>query len=598
LLAAVAACGYGQTAIDLRTQSKSVDFSAASSTRPMKTGTTLPATCVAGEMFFKTDAPAGSNLYGCVATNTWTLQAGGGGGGTGEANTVANVGTGGLGLYLQKQGVEFQFKTLNTGSNRVALTNDTLNKEIDIDVVPANIDIATLGGLLVPTQVGATHKQGTGTRFQMFGGGTAAANDCAKFDANGNIVSAGAACASGGEVNTASNAGVGGVSVYLQKSGADLQFKSINAGSSRVTVSNDAVNREVDIDIAPGNINISTLGGQLNLAQISSSNKQGDGTRIQMFGGGAVAVNDCAKFDANGNLVSAGGPCGTGTGGAGGGAYGANRTASTTWTVAGSEHGMGTCDLSYEIYGPASGGVVSPVQPNSITCNTTNYDVTVSWATAQSGRIVIFSGQGGGTTECTNCVLTTNSYANPSWLQSVAYAKIDDVPKTGSGGMLVSAASSPSDGCATWQGGNLTSTGTACGTSSGGGSGTPGGTNGQIQVNNNGVFGGLGLGYGLQVAGGVLQVNPASVPTFLSASAQIDFGSIAQSACAEANISMPGAMIGDAVIPGWPQNLDAGFIGVMRVSVADTINVRLCKITSGALDPPAQSYRAVIVRAF
>jgi hypothetical protein len=61
---------------------------------------------------------------------------------------------------------------------------------------------------------------------------------------------------------------------------------------------------------------------------------------------------------------------------------------------------------------------------------------------------------------------------------------------------------------------------------------------------------------------------------------------------------MPGAMIGDAVIPGWPQNLDAGFIGVMRVSVADTINVRLCKITSGALDPPAQSYRAVIVRAF
>lgn len=40
-------------------------------------GTTLPATCTIGEVFFKTDASAGSNVYGCTATNTWTAQAGG-----------------------------------------------------------------------------------------------------------------------------------------------------------------------------------------------------------------------------------------------------------------------------------------------------------------------------------------------------------------------------------------------------------------------------------------------------------------------------------------------------------------------------------------
>ena len=71
----------GQTQVDLRTQTKSVDFTAAPSTRPVKTGTILPAVCTTGDLFFKTTAPAGSNLYACVAPNTWVLQSGGGGGG-------------------------------------------------------------------------------------------------------------------------------------------------------------------------------------------------------------------------------------------------------------------------------------------------------------------------------------------------------------------------------------------------------------------------------------------------------------------------------------------------------------------------------------
>ena len=68
LLAAV----HAQTQIDLRTQSKTVDFSAAASTQPAKKGTTLPSACVAGEQFFKTDAAAGQNLFLCASANTWT----------------------------------------------------------------------------------------------------------------------------------------------------------------------------------------------------------------------------------------------------------------------------------------------------------------------------------------------------------------------------------------------------------------------------------------------------------------------------------------------------------------------------------------------
>ena len=62
----------GQTQVDLKTQTKNVDFSAAPTTKPVKAGTALPATCTSGELFFKTNAAPGGNLYLCTAVNTWT----------------------------------------------------------------------------------------------------------------------------------------------------------------------------------------------------------------------------------------------------------------------------------------------------------------------------------------------------------------------------------------------------------------------------------------------------------------------------------------------------------------------------------------------
>ncbi len=74
LLSLMAICAaYGQTLINLGTQGRNIDFSNAPSTRPEKTGTALPATCNPGELFFNTAAVAGQNLYGCAATNSWTL---------------------------------------------------------------------------------------------------------------------------------------------------------------------------------------------------------------------------------------------------------------------------------------------------------------------------------------------------------------------------------------------------------------------------------------------------------------------------------------------------------------------------------------------
>ena len=67
-----------QTQIDLRTQSKSVDFSQALATSPVQTGTALPGVCAVGAMYFLTTAPAGANLYACTAINSWIVETGGG----------------------------------------------------------------------------------------------------------------------------------------------------------------------------------------------------------------------------------------------------------------------------------------------------------------------------------------------------------------------------------------------------------------------------------------------------------------------------------------------------------------------------------------
>jgi hypothetical protein len=72
----VAGLVCAQTRIDLRSQSKTVDFSSSTSTRPFKTGVALPPLCQTGEMFFKTDAAPGKNLYACTATNMWTVSSG------------------------------------------------------------------------------------------------------------------------------------------------------------------------------------------------------------------------------------------------------------------------------------------------------------------------------------------------------------------------------------------------------------------------------------------------------------------------------------------------------------------------------------------
>lgn len=65
--------------------------------RQIATGSSLPATCTVGQIFFLSSAMAGENQYGCTATDVWTLQSGGGSpGATGPTGPTGASGPSGV----------------------------------------------------------------------------------------------------------------------------------------------------------------------------------------------------------------------------------------------------------------------------------------------------------------------------------------------------------------------------------------------------------------------------------------------------------------------------------------------------------------------
>ncbi len=70
-----------------------------------------------------------------------------------------------------------------------------------------------------------------------------------------------------GSNTTASNVGVGGLGLFKQKTGETLEFKTINAASTKIIVSNDAANSEVDIDVDESKLSLNNIGGAIDDAK-------------------------------------------------------------------------------------------------------------------------------------------------------------------------------------------------------------------------------------------------------------------------------------------------------------------------------------------
>lgn len=83
----------------------------------------------------------------------------------------------------------------------------------------------------------------------------------------------------------------------------------------------------------------------------------------------------------------------------------------------------------------------------------------------------------------------------------------------------------------------------------------------------------------------------------LSATAALDFASIAAAASADLTIAVAGAAVGDAVSLGLPAAPTAGLVFQAFVSDANVVTVRATNITAGAVDAASATFRATVHKA-
>lgn len=94
-----------------------------------------------------------------------------------------------------------------------------------------------------------------------------------------------------------------------------------------------------------------------------------------------------------------------------------------------------------------------------------------------------------------------------------------------------------------------------------------------------------------EFASGVIIGGGTKLSKLLTATAALDFPSIAAAASADLTISVPGVTVNSSVSLGLPAAPTAGLIYQAFVSAADVITVRATNITAAAVDAVSQTVR-------
>ena len=600
LLAAAVSYGMAQTAVDLRTQSKSVDFTAATFTKPARMGSTLPTTCSVGEIFMNTSAAAGQNLYVCTSTNAWSVQGGG------AATTLGGDVTGPTG-NATVTGIQGRPVSAIAPGAGQALTWDATAGQW------APGTVATAGGAYASSFTGQTTVTIPGTAHQLNTANllvTCYDTELPEMEVEPNTVSVNpttydvtvtfVAAQSGMCVVSSGGGGGGG-------SGASLSTANTYSAGAKQTMTPSAAT--AGLSLTPGPLPASAVAGDL-----------------------AVDSNDNNTFKTfNGTSWVAG------TGG-GGGAYASSFTSQTTVTIPGTTHQLNTPNLVVDCYDTETPAM--EVDPDTVSVNLTTYDVTINFATAQSGMCVVSSGgsgsggqgSGGGASMASQLgdlavvsggatVLTigTNcSTATPCNVKvgNQTYSYTASSTATLSSGTGTAYFYVDQNGVLT-VGHNLSLTCTAPCVAVGGVTGFPtnsaplftwlaenntwvsgGGTDYRAFLSTQSVTAGTGVAVSSSGSQMTVGVDTAVVPTYLIGSAALSFSTIAANTCAaDQTFALPGANAGDPVASGWPA-LPAGLVGTMWVSASGTLSVRLCNVSATPVTTASNTYTAVVVRSF
>jgi len=561
-----------QTRIDLRTQSRDVDFSGASSTKPSKTGTTPPATCSLGETFFKTDAQPGQNLFACTATNVWTLQ-----GGSAIGSVFGRTGaiTPQAGDYAASQVTNAVDRTAgNTYSAGATQTFVPSASASGLRLTPSALPAIPQPGDVVVDAGDSNHaKVFDGTAWVSM---TTVPNYSLAFTSATTVVVPGTSH----KLGTANLV----VEVYDNRTPAwrvepdyilidpvtyDVTVDFETAQSGRVVISaagggagglgavTSVFGRAGAVTAQSGDYAFGQISGTIIGAQLPAA---GGDLAGSLTGATVTALRNrpiASTVPNTGQALVWNGTSGqwepqTVTGGSGAGMaaqlgdFLVTRTSATTLTV---------------------GANCSTPTPCNVRVGAVVYSVTGSATvtlTSGTGVAYIYSDYAGNLTVGHN--LTLSCSAGCTAVSGITAFPVNSIP------LFTWAATSN-----TWD---------------------PTGVDRRAFLSAKTL--GAGAGIVTVEAGSQTQVavDSATVPTYLTATATLDFPSIAAESCSDLTLAVPGAATGDGIAAGWPAGLEAGLLGTMRVSAANTVAVRLCNFSGATLNPAGGTFRATVVRNF
>lgn len=159
-----ATLGNNETFSGNKTFTGVLDASGASRSAPAKSGTSVPGTCTVGDVYFKTDATAGQNLYYCTSTNSFTqqLNSGGGGGGAAGASLFATTAS-----TTVTQLTPTTLIGTVTGSTTVSANTFTAGQPLQIVAEGYYATPATPASLTIDLLIGGTIRITTGAVVQI-----------------------------------------------------------------------------------------------------------------------------------------------------------------------------------------------------------------------------------------------------------------------------------------------------------------------------------------------------------------------------------------------------------------------------------------------
>ena len=319
------------------------------------------------------------------------------------------------------------------------------------------------------------------------------------------------------------------------------------------------------------------------------------------------------------------------------GSYSSSFVLQSSVTIPGAIHQLGTANLEVGCFDNSTPNM--RVQPNTIGVDTTSYDVTITFSVPQTGRCVVTAGgasSGGGSggagmasqlgdfsvtwtsgsalTIGPNCSVlspcnvrlgntvyrfVSGTTVNITGGTGAAYLYIDSHGVLTVGHNLTASCSSPCMAIAGVTSFPANSVPLYTWAATSGSWDAGGGVDMRALLSGKVLSAGMGIVTLDTGSSTSISVDAAVVPTYLTATAALGFGTINPGTCgSDQTFSLPGAAVGDAVAPGWPGAIAAGLIGNMRVSAANTIAVRMCNFSGAAVNLSSATYRGTVVRNF